>query len=90
MNQNTATITYTGSVKTPAGFRSVEITAEAVLVTEKMAQVSRVLLIDGEVPSYGMSRTGANRQKYNGKFVADSQIGARKRLSACRVAEVAA
>lgn len=78
-------IEYTASVYTQAGWRSVSITAEAERTSKAMATVTKVLAIDGEKPSYGMSRTGANRQKYNGMGVAKREIGARKRLSTCSV-----
>lgn len=76
-------IKYTASVHTPAGWRSVSITAEADQPSAAMATVTKVLAIDGEEPSYGMSRTGANRQKFNGRAIAMREVGARKRLSAC-------
>ena len=81
----TITIDYNSSVFTPAGWRSVTITAEAEQTSKAMATVSKVLAIDGEEPAYGMSRTGANRQKYNGKGIAEREVGARKRLSSCTV-----
>jgi hypothetical protein len=52
-----------------------------------MARVSEVVAIDGEEPSYGMSRTGARRQEYDGRYVAKREAGARKRLSACSILE---
>lgn len=79
----TLTITYNASVFTAAGWRSVAITAQAEKVSAGMAKVTKVTAIDGEAPAYDMSRTGANRQKYNGKGVAEREVGAKKRLSAC-------
>ena len=78
-------ITYTASVFTQAGWRSVSITAEAEQISKGMAAVTRVVAIDGEDPAYGMSRTGAKRQQYNGKAIAQREIGTKKRLSACTV-----
>jgi hypothetical protein len=78
-------IKYTASVFTAAGWRSVTVAAEADQISAGMATVTRVTGIDGEAPSYGMSRTGARRQQYNGQAIAKREIGARKRLSACAV-----
>lgn len=78
-------ISYNTSVFTPAGWRNVTITAEAEQTSKAMATVSKVIAINGEEPSYGMSRTGANRQKFNGKGIAEREVGARKRLSSCTV-----
>jgi hypothetical protein len=83
-------IEYNASVKTEAGWRSVTIRAEATQASAAMAEVTKVISIDGEMPGYGMSRTGARRQQYNGKYVAEREIGARKRLSACEIIEAAA
>ena len=79
------TIEYTSAVKTPAGHRSVTIRAKAESITEKMAKVVEVLAIDGEKPARNMSRTGANRQAFSGTWVAEREVGAKKRLSACVV-----
>ena len=79
------TITYTASVYTKAGWRSVTIKAEAEQISAGMAKVTRVLEIDGETPRGTMSRTGASRQQYWGTGVAQREIGGRKRLSACEV-----
>ena len=78
-------IEYSAAVLTPAGFRQVAVIAEAERESAGYARVSRVLSIDGEAPAYGMSRTGANRQKYNGIFVAQREIGKRKRISALTI-----
>jgi hypothetical protein len=80
------TIDYTTSVFTPAGWRSVTITAEADQTSAGMATVTKVTAIDGEAPAYDMSRTGARRQAFNGLAIALREIGARKRLSACTIA----
>jgi hypothetical protein len=78
-------IKYTASVFTAAGWRSVTVAADADQISAGMATVTRITAIDGEAPSYGMSRTGARRQQYNGQAIAKREIGARKRLSACAV-----
>lgn len=79
----TIVIEYAASVHTAAGWRNVAIKAEATRVSAGMAQVSKVLAIDGEAPVGTMSRTGARRQQFNGAGVAAREVGARKRLSAC-------
>ena len=81
----TITIEYTTGVFTPAGWRSVTITAEADQTSAGMATVTAVTAIDGEDPAYGMSRTGARRQQFNGLAIALREAGARKRLSACTI-----
>ena len=86
MDTNTIiTISYETGVHTPAGWRTVTVTAEAEKISAGMAAVKTVVALDGEPPHYGMSRTGARRQEYNGKSIAMREVGARKRLSACRV-----
>ena len=55
-------IEYNASVKTEAGWRSVTIRAEAERISAGMARVTKVILIDAEVPGYGMSRTGARKR----------------------------
>lgn len=83
---NNVTIEYNASVCTPAGWRSVTITAEAELnKTGKMATVTRVVMIDGEEPTGYASRTGAKRQRYNAAGIAKREIGVRKRVSSCSV-----
>jgi len=81
----TITITYSASVFTPAGWRGVNITAKARPLSLKMAEVVEVLDIGGATPIRNMSRTGANRQKFNGAGVAQREVGKKKRLSACEV-----
>lgn len=78
-------IKYTSAVKTPAGWRPVEIVATATSVSPAMAVVDSVVTIDGETPSYDQTRTGAKRQSFNGRYFASQQIGAKKRLSSCQV-----
>lgn len=81
-------IEYKGSVRTQAGWRSVTIRAVAEKISEKIVKVVKVLEIDGETPKYGMSRTGARRQEYNGIYFAGAEAGKNKRLSACTIMEV--
>jgi hypothetical protein len=80
-------IQYNSSVKVPAGWRHIAIKARATRISPGFATVDEVLLIDGQEPRHGMSRTGANRQSYSGLYISEREIGARKRLSACRVDE---
>lgn len=80
-------IEYSASVFTPAGWRSVPIRARCAPKTAKMVTITEVLTIAGDVPTYGMSVTGAKRQSFNGIGVAAREIGAVKRLSACKVIE---
>lgn len=70
-----------------AGWRGVTVLARAEKISEKRARVVEVLEIDGESPGYGMSRTGANRQRYNGHGVAKRLEGNIKNLSSCTIAE---
>ena len=81
-------IQYTSAVKTFAGWRSVSVVAQAASISKGMAQVTSVETIDGEVPNYNQSRTGAKRQAFNGLFWANNEVGKKKRISACRVLEV--
>lgn len=79
-------IAYTSSVQIAAGgWRSVRIVATADRLSPGMARVLAVETIDGDEPTRGMSRTGARRQEYDGRWVARREVGARKRLSACEV-----
>lgn len=81
------TIEYRLGVHTRCGHRSVTIRALAERTSEKWGLVKRVVSIDGEAPAYKMSRTGATRQEYNGRYVAELEQGKRKRLSACTIIE---
>ena len=78
-------IEYQSSVLTPAGYRSVDVIATAKPITPKRCEVLEVLSIDGDTPKYGMSRTGANRQRYNGIYLAENEIGKKKIVSRLRV-----
>jgi|32_taG_2_1085360.scaffolds.fasta_scaffold13787_6 hypothetical protein len=77
------TIAYNSSVFTQAGWRSVEIRAIAKKTSEKMAEVEKVLEIDGEAPVGYTSRTGAKRQTYNAAGIANREIGKKKRINSC-------
>ncbi len=81
----TITIKYNGTVLTPAGFRSVEMTANAEKISEKRARVLEVLTINGEEVRANMSRTGANRQKFYGIGAASREEGKTKNLSTCKL-----
>jgi len=83
----TETIRYSASVFTDAGWRGVEITAEAVRTSPKMLEVLLVTEIDGEAPTGYTSRTGAKRQRYNAAGIAKREVGKRKRASACEILE---
>jgi hypothetical protein len=82
-------IRYKTSVFLPqmSEWRGVTITAEAEQVSKGMAVVTRVTEIDGEEPAGYISRTGARRQAYNARWVAQREVGKRKRLSACAILE---
>jgi len=77
------TIEYNSSVLVSAGWRNVTITAIAEKISEKRAKVVEVIKIDGEGIQRNMSRTGAKRQRYNGGYIADREIGKIKILSKC-------
>lgn len=62
-----------------------KIVAKAVMVSKAMAEVLEVIMIDGEAPSRSQTRTGAKRQEFNGIWWAKTQIGAKKRVSACEL-----
>jgi len=80
-------IEYSASVFTPAGWRNVTITADAERISAGMGRVVSVRAIDGSSPVGTLSRTGARRQEYHASGVASREVGARKRLSACRIIE---
>lgn len=85
LEDDTVIIEYTSSVFTQAGWRSVTITANADKISAGMAQVVKVTEIDGDAPTGYTSRTGAKRQTYNAAGIAEREIGAKKRISTCRV-----
>jgi len=78
-------VEYKSSVNTPAGHRSVYIVAEAKKISEKRCEIEKVITIDDEEPNFNMSRTGANRQKYNGIYYAEAEVGKKKNLSTLTV-----
>ena len=78
-------IEYQTSVKTPAGWRSIDVQAIIEKTSEKTGKVTTILLVDGEKPAPGQSRTGARRQQFNGLFVARLEVGKKKRLSSCKI-----
>ena len=80
-------ITYNASVFTSAGWRSVTITAKVSKISEKRGKVCEVLLIDGELPTGYLSRTGAKRQTYNAHGVGLREVGKIKILSKCDILE---
>ena len=80
----TLQIKYAGSVKCAAGFRSVTITANAEKISDKRVKILEVVDIDGDGVGYN-SRTGANRQKYNGHYTAQLEAGKINNLSSCEV-----
>ena len=80
-------IEYQTSVKTQAGWRSIDVQAIIEKTSEKTGKVTTILLVDGEKPAYGQSRTGAKRQSFNGLFVARLEVGKNKRLSSCKILE---
>jgi hypothetical protein len=77
------TITYSSSVFTAAGWRSVTVTALAELLSAKRAKVVKVVDIDGEGNSGYASRTGAKRQQYSVGGTAKREVGAVKILAKC-------
>lgn len=75
------TVKYNASVKTPAGWRHVVFTAEAERISDKRVKIAKVTEIDGEKVSANMSRTGANRQKFNGLYFAGQEAGKTKNIA---------
>ena len=53
-------------------------------------KVIAVTEIDGDEPAGYKSRTGAKRQQYNASSIALREVGAKKRISTCKILEVAA
>ena len=80
-------IEYKTSIKTRAGWRSIDVQAIIEKTSEKTGKVTTILLVDGEKPAYMQSRTGARRQQFNGLFVARLEVGKKKRLSSCKILE---
>ena len=82
---NTIKIKYSTSVCTDAGWRGVWVRATAIPISAKMAEVTEVMKIGGEDPARSMSVSGSKRQAFNGLSIAQREIGAKKRLSACSI-----
>lgn len=83
---DTITLSYRTSVYVAAGWRSVDILAEARPCGRGLAEVVDVLDVDGNSPDCRRaSRTGANRQRYNPSSIVAREIGKRKRISACQI-----
>jgi hypothetical protein len=80
-------IKYSIGVKTPAGWRQVDVIASVSPISPAMVQVDIVELIDGETPGSRQSRTGAKRQQFDGRYFASAEAGKRKRLSACTIVD---
>ena len=72
---------YKGTVHCAAGFRSVYFKGEAEKLSEKRVKVVSITHIDDEPVQRDMSRTGANRQKYNGEYFAAQEVGKVKNIS---------
>lgn len=83
----TLLIQYSTGVFTPAGWRSVTVTAKATQTGAGTATVDIVTALDGKAPHGTHSRTGAKRQAYYAPSIARREEGARKRLSACTILE---
>jgi len=84
-NQKIVEIKYSTSVLVNAGWRSINITAKAEMISPKKAKIIEVTDVDGEGVTGYASRTGANRQKYNVSYIASREIGNTKILSKCDV-----
>ena len=78
---NHVKVEYKASVHTPAGWRSVYMKAVAEKISDKRVKIVEVTHIDDELVGVNMSRTGANRQKYNGQYFANQEIGKIKNIS---------
>lgn len=79
------TVEYNGSVSTPAGWRSVSYKGTAWKISEKRCRVIEITEIDGEAVEHNMSRTGAERQQFNGVYFADAEKGKIKNISSLRI-----
>jgi len=77
----TLNIEYKASVSTPAGWRSVYMKGTAKKLSEKRVEVLQITHIDDEPVQRNMSRTGANRQKFDGEWFAANESGKKKNIS---------
>lgn len=80
-NVTLVTVEYKASVHTPAGWRSVYMKGTAKKLSEKRVEIVEITHIDDEPVQYNMSRTGANRQKFNGEYFARQEAGKTKNIS---------
>lgn len=80
-NEVVVNIEYKGSVQTPAGHRSVYFKGTASKISEKRVKVIEITHIDDEPVCLKMSRTGANRQSFNGVYFAAHEAGKLKNIS---------
>ena len=88
METITITIKYTTSVFVQAGWRSIDITAMAEMISAKRCKVVKVLDVDGYDPdAKSGSRTGANRQKFRPASIAMREIDTIKIISKLIVIE---
>ena len=78
-------VEYKASVSTPAGWRSVSMTATALQISPKRVEIVEVTKIDGDIVSKYMSRGGAKRQQYDGEYFASQEIGKTKNISSLAV-----
>ena len=76
-------VSYTASAFTPAGWRSVTVTAEAEVLSPKRVRIARVVDVNGDGASGHSSVTGAKRQAYNVGGIAAREAGKIKNLSSC-------
>jgi hypothetical protein len=74
-------VKYNASVLTPVGWRHVVMTALAERLSLKRVKVVEVTHIDGQSVQRSMSRTGANRQKFNGEYFAGIETGKIKNIA---------
>lgn len=75
------TVEYRGSVNTRAGWRSVYFKAVAEKISEKRVKIVQVLELDDTPPVRRCPEQGANRQKYNGQYFANQEVGKVKNIS---------
>lgn len=80
MMENLVNVEYKASVLTGAGWRSVYMKGVAKKLSEKRVEIVEITHIDDEDVKYDMSRTGANRQKFNGVYFAKKEIGKKKNV----------
>ena len=79
--ENLVNVEYKASVSTAAGWRSVYMKGTAKKLSEKRVEIVEITHIDDEAVKYDMSRTGANRQKFNGLYFAGQESGKKKNVS---------